>query len=452
MFYRTGRTRSNTLQLAIILLAAASAGATGIIDRAQEIAEHLRSQEFSAEGFEVIELFRAETTEDLEAAITNGYPMPWLAEILEDEAIPEEDRYWLDCRMRSIFAQDLHVFFDRDGNRISVEADFIIPGEDYWREHLMVNPLGESDVPANLRPTTIYADPGYILDRFGNQVGELAEVFRSVTMSRDASIAAVISGGEREPLACFMYPDGTFREVPLPQQGRFQSVVSANGEVIAFECVSPVGTRDPVTFEPTGVVGEAFFYDPNGNLLNRVSPPAIFSGFERCKLSSDGRYFCGGLSTGELFLTNSLSGYTGELIPVSEGGLGRGVFNFSPDGDYICGGGHSSGVINNLSNSTLTWESNSRNNNYDLTRLRCSNGAECIANVTRHGPYTDCYFELEVFIDDQLIFRSIAEERYNEETIVSPNGYFLLSQKDDVKTGDSAIPTVIRHIKREDSE
>ena len=450
MFYRTGRTSSNTLQLAIMLLAATSAGATGIMDRVQEIAEHLRSQEFTAEGFQVIELFRAETTEDLEAAVSYGYPMPWLEEILSDETIPEEDRYWLDCRMRSIFAQDLHLFFDQDGNRISVEADFIIPGEDYWREHLMVNPPGDSDVSANLRPTTIYADPGYILDRFGNQVGELAEVFRFVSMSRDASIAAVISGGRN---ACFMYPDGSFREIPLPRPGGYESVVSANGEVIAFECVSPSGTRDPYTLEPTGITGEVYFFNPSGNLIGNADPYSIIGADERGKLSSDGRLFCDKLSTGELLLCQTGMDNQSSLVEMTEGGRGRSSFEFSPDGEFLCAAGFSIGLVVNLSTNQCIWESmNIFQAVNDMSRINCSNGAECIACVTSHGPYTECYFELEVFIDNQLIYRNVAEESYNEETVVSPNGHFLLSQRDDVKTGDSGIPTVIRQISRGDSE
>lgn len=85
----------------------------------------------AAKNIEVIEIFRAETTEELEASITNGYPMPWLEEILNDESIHEEDRYWLDCRVRAIIAIDLHTFFDIEGNPITFEADWIMPGEHY---------------------------------------------------------------------------------------------------------------------------------------------------------------------------------------------------------------------------------------------------------------------------------------------------------------------------------
>ena len=51
---------------------------------------------------EVAELFPGRTLEELEAALVDGYPMPWLAEVLADSTIPEDDRYWLDCRMRAV--------------------------------------------------------------------------------------------------------------------------------------------------------------------------------------------------------------------------------------------------------------------------------------------------------------------------------------------------------------
>lgn len=448
-----------TMQTATVLIIAASANAAGIMDTAQVITEHLWMQEYipdfpeeviplsDYEDYEVVELFRAETIDELEAAITDGYPMPWLEEILRDESIPWEDRYWLDCRMRSIFAQDLHLFFDRDGNRIEMEADFIIPGEDYWREHLMINPPGESDLPRELRPSTFYADPGIILDRFGNRVGELAEVFRSVTMSRDASIAAVISGSN----ACFMYPDGSFREIELPLPGGYKSIVSANGEVIAFECTDPSGTRDPYTLEPTGVTGEVYFFDPSGNLIGSADPYSILSPGERAKLSSDGRYFCDNLSTGELFLCHTTTDNQYTLLEKSEGGWGRTSFHFSPDGKLLCTAGFSTGIVIDLDHDLTIWESSTAYlNEYEMSRIACSNEAVCIASVTRRGVNPDYTYELEVYASDKLIFQNTSEGRYNEEAIVSPNGHFVLSQKDDIMIAESGIPTVIRQIRGEE--
>jgi hypothetical protein len=111
---------------------------------------------------QVTELFRAETPEDLEVALVDGYPMPWLAEVLADSTIPEEDRYWLDCRMRVAIAQELHLFFDLEGNRVEVEAEWIAPGEDYWRENMMVNLLEEGEAEEEQR-TPMFRSGGHAL-------------------------------------------------------------------------------------------------------------------------------------------------------------------------------------------------------------------------------------------------------------------------------------------------
>ncbi|MFO8184256.1 MAG: hypothetical protein R6U39_08790, partial [Candidatus Aegiribacteria sp.] len=105
--------------------------------------ERIQQQEIDNSNVEVIELLRIESPEELEAELTDGYPMPWLEEILNDESIPEEDRYWLDCRIRAHIARHLHRFYDRNGNPVEIEAEWISPGEHYWQEHMMVNPVGE---------------------------------------------------------------------------------------------------------------------------------------------------------------------------------------------------------------------------------------------------------------------------------------------------------------------
>ncbi|MBD3277973.1 MAG: hypothetical protein GF388_06725, partial [Candidatus Aegiribacteria sp.] len=140
-------------------------------------------------SLEAVEVFWAETPEELEALLVDGYPMPWLEELLNDESIPEEDRYWLDCRMRAAIARDLHTFFDRDGNPVHIECDYMHPGEDYWREHFIVNPEGESiqyDSPD--LPKDITDQPGYIVNLYGERVGELALSRSRVWLARDASV------------------------------------------------------------------------------------------------------------------------------------------------------------------------------------------------------------------------------------------------------------------------
>ncbi len=441
----------------VVCLLASSLNASGVFDILESLAERAQETVLTSE-VEVVELFQAQTPEELEAALTDGYPMPWLEEILSDESIPEEDRYWLDCRMRAVIAQDLHLFYDREGYPIHVEADYIGPGEDYWREHLMVNPLGRTDVADEYRPTRAFGEPGYILDLYGDRVGELAEVHRFVSLSRDASIAAVVSGGRTldrpfESIACFMYPDGSFKEVPFDRNGDYEAIVSSNGEVVAFQCVTPVGMHDPQTYERTGVVGDVYVFDPDGNLIHSVSPPVIFSSGERGKISSTGRFICDKLSTGELFLIDCATDYSTRLISMSVDGRGRTSFNYSPEGDYLCTGGFSTGLVIELETCETVWvSSNEFVGINDNVRIHCSNGAGCIASTTRHGDNPDYYYELEVYLDNELVYSDTAEGRYHEETVVSPNGYFLLTRENDFRIRNTSLPTIIRQIRREGSD
>jgi uncharacterized membrane protein YjgN (DUF898 family) len=72
----------------LMVIVAAQVTASGVYDIIESLAERAEEASVSSE-VEVVELFHAETTEELEASLTDGYPMPWLEEILNDESIPE---------------------------------------------------------------------------------------------------------------------------------------------------------------------------------------------------------------------------------------------------------------------------------------------------------------------------------------------------------------------------
>ena len=208
----------------LIILLASSLTASGLDEIIESLAERVEESSVSSE-VEVVELFHAESPEELEASLTDGYPMPWLEEILNDERIPEEDRYWLDCRMRAHIAKYLHRFYDRDGNPIEIEAEWISPGEHYWQEHLMVNPVGEDygwEPPEGLPRFT--GQPGTIMNLYGEQTGDMALTQLGVIMSRDGSIGvlntATMNWTAELPIpiqeyACLMYDDGTFKEIEV---------------------------------------------------------------------------------------------------------------------------------------------------------------------------------------------------------------------------------------------
>ena len=204
----TKERRTGILQIVMLLVVAASVNAGGFMDTARAITEQLWEHRYipdsglptvplsEYEEFDVVELFRAETIEDLEAAISDGYPMPWLEETLKDESIPWEDRYWLDCRIRAFFAQEMHTFFNRKGNPVTIEADWIRYGESYWQEHFIVNPIGEHlGTEINLE-TGLWGESGFVYNRFGEITGRLALCEKYMQLSRDGKTGILIHRGE----------------------------------------------------------------------------------------------------------------------------------------------------------------------------------------------------------------------------------------------------------------
>jgi hypothetical protein len=235
---------------------------------------------------EVIELFRAETPEDLEAALVDGYPMPWLAEILADTTIPEEDRYWLDCRMRAVIAQDLHLFFDRDGNPVSIDAAWIAPGEDYWRECFLVSDSGSTDEGNHPSVTAgVSMTPGIVVNRFGETIGKIPFCHPAVLLSRDGSVGVTPTGGVgrrsryQDCYACFQYPDSGFVETPIDALDGLDYALSADGSRAVFTCrLAQSSTEDNVIW----------VLDRNGTVLWTRALPTTPLPASRPAISVDG--------------------------------------------------------------------------------------------------------------------------------------------------------------------
>lgn len=427
---------------------------------------------------QVVELFRAETPEELEAALVDGYPMPWLAEILADSTISEEDRYWLDCRMRAAIAQDLHLFYDRDGNPVQVEAEWIAPGEEYWREHMMVNLLEEgeaeeeqrtpmSDLEGMLfeaeshlhtpvyspdRPAMMSSDPGLIYNLYGEQVGELAVVNNEVVLSRDATIGAVQSGGnealeheQRQPYACFLYPDGSFLEIPFDSLGRYRAAVSEDGSRIAFVCTRHAWS-DPhaamIAYNnspPDDVIIDAYVFNRDGSLLSRIHPEDVVTNYNEPGMSPTGGMLCVATRGGIGILDCDQGRYRCTIEPLDSG---RNLNNFysSPDGSILCAAGYSPAFVIDLKTLGILWVQPDENWDTLQSVVTCSRGARVIALTSMIGSYSGDYsFHHDVFLESkELIYSGEGYGRGHEEMIVSPDGSFLLTRKT-----DGSLPTSI---------
>ena len=296
MFYNKGSIYSVALQTAIILALAASASAIGIMNTAQEITEHLWEQEYIPDSglptvphteyddFDVVEIFRAETIDDLESAIVDGYPMPWLEEVLKDESIPWEDRYWLNCRMRGVIAENLHIFFGTDGSSIEVPCDWMSAGEKYWRETFIVNPVGDAPETLTEDMPRAYRESGVLVDLYGVKIGNIAIADSLVRLSRDGRLGVAITGWrnvryrdtyDEELFFCLLYPDGSFSEIPLEEQflsNGSQYNVSQDGSMAVLAVSDYQGNNQLRIFDKNGELDSSL---PIDGILEPRSYPIL---------------------------------------------------------------------------------------------------------------------------------------------------------------------------------
>lgn len=256
----------------------------------------------SAEELAPFTLHAWGSPEELESLLAGGYPTPEIRATLEDASIPEEDRYWLDCRMRSLIAQMLHRFYDREGNVIEVEAEWITPGEKYWQEVMVVplpvvredspssddesggvlfaQHLGDTRYRAEGPTVAVHIPTGHLINLYGEQVGQLAIASQRPSCSRDASITVQRTGTGRNfsitstgssLFFCFLYPDGSYREVDVPAMypwafNNGHSVVSQDGSISAWHIFSPREPRQSYIL----------VYDMWGNPLESYELPQSF--------------------------------------------------------------------------------------------------------------------------------------------------------------------------------
>jgi len=441
----TGMRRTGILQIVMLLTVAASVNAGGIMDTARSITEHLWEQEYIPDSgqptvplseydeFDVVELFRAETIEDLETAMTDGYPMPWLEEILKDESIPWEDRYWLDRRVRAAIAQNTHTFFSATGEPVLVDADDVFPGEYYWREHLIIDPVGRSTTVNETGPVQPLEnnplDSGEILNPYGRKVGTLAIVWNGMSLSRDASIGLFVTGRTGELVsygyqhyACLLYPDGTFNEIPFEDTGAYGGTLSADGNVLAF-------------FRQGGPsTGSSFIevMDREGHFLRRIPFDGWFEHMLKPPISADGRYAsCILINPGAHSAVFDLE--NGELIHVTEHtGTDRNTTHcsFSPDNNFISIGGTTRGrVISLFDGLEYAYpETAPRDNSYDRTNVSCSSNRILTAiTIARSAESqlqsTHCVLYTR---DDACVSFELNSEVGVIAPEFSPNGYFVL--------------------------
>ncbi|MBD3276797.1 MAG: hypothetical protein GF388_00705 [Candidatus Aegiribacteria sp.] len=389
------------------------------------IAYSVLAQDENSGSIEVVEVFWAETPEELEASLTDGYPMPWLEEILNDESIPEEDRYWLDCRVRAVIAQDLHLFFNEEGNPIRFEAGYILPGEDYWRECFIINLPGNE--LADNSPVGRWAGKGLVVDHFGNVIGEIAISNSDSKLSRDGTVGVTQSGIQSSNFGpglmnlCFFYPDGSFREFPIHHY-TFHETVSQSGELVVASCIDRSRSEEKIH--------KLYVFDGDANLLwertLEYSPP---SGLISPAISPDDRYIAVQMHQHSNKAVILLDSYTGRELQ-NWNGISGSHLRFSPDGNYLCMVGSGAGIIVNCETGEEIWSRNTElMNNIDariqstcIIDLYCTNNAQIVYWSAKQAGNTLMWTQV------QNRWSSRVYEMYTNVPSFSPNGYIALGQ------------------------
>ncbi len=445
-----------TLQAGILLLLASTANSTGLIDRMHSLAEQAWEDEYipdsgipaipltEYENFEVTELFRAVTIEELEAAITDGYPMPWLEETLKDESIPWEDRYWLDRRVRAAIAQNTHTFFNPAGNPVHIEADAVFPGELYWREHMIVDPAGWN-APDNLsRPTNLHTwDIGHLLNSFGNRIGEIALAIPiAVSISRDASVGVVPSGGnnwdhpDRQPYACFLSPDGFFREIPLSNIGTYDVELYDDATLAAFSFTEDrIRTHE----EPIQYNVNVELFTGSGDFIQTVNTQLNLHYSKKGVITQDGHFLCHKAEGGNICLVNCETGESTMLEkPVWDQNTFR--FRFSSNGSNLALSGNTTDRIFDLeTDEQIVLPFNALRNNFSsYSSYACVSNIGITSSITHLGDEASYHRYLSLEKDNTIFYSEemlASIHTYPLEAEFSPNGLFLITNPQDAAYG-----------------
>ena len=385
------------------------------------------AEEQTASNIKVVEIFHVETSEELEASLTDGYPMPWLAEILNDESIPEEDRYWLDCRVRAEIAQDLHLFFNEDGNPVHYEADRIRSGENYWRECFIVNLPGIDNQVAD-PPEGHWAGIGLLVDRYGNEIGEIAITNYDAKLARDGSVGVTISGIQSSAAGmpgllnlCFFYPDRSFSEFPIHHY-RVNKSVSQSGNLVVASCIDRGRNERKIH--------RLYVFDCDMNLLfEKILELRPNNGSSSIAISPDDEYIA--VATLDLqsgsYPIMLFDAETCEELHNWDLTIGNSL-NFSPDSRFLCIAGGGAGAVVDCESGEVIWSRFLEDADYSpeieqVRSLYCTNNAEIIYWCAKKISPTE-YWTMMTERNDHTII----DIQATGSPAISPSGLIYVAQ------------------------
>ena len=396
----------------------------------------------TASSLSVEEVFSVETPEEFESALTDGYPMQWLAEILEDESIPEEDRYWLDCRVRAVIARELHLFYDRDGEPVHVAAEGgIRNGEAYWREVFIVEPENinrgvnryNEIVPELEAPYYFWRSPGYLVNRFGEKIGEIATSDLKIYLSRNGELGVYTSANRMTAVnpshVYFLNSSGDVNDVPIgPILSGMRSLCMADdGSFALVACTGSGSTwtrnRDQgmdLDYPDDKVMMHIF--TGTGDL---IYARGMLKGPTNNQISPDMRYI-GYATTDETYL---LDAATGETIYTWEHYGGCYPY-FTRNSRYLCVPAVGGAKIFDCETGEVAFKMPESDLPYSQDYHHGMSASNDLSVITGDRilriPFEEIKYFHEIFINGEL-YSSEPMNGYRIQE-VSPNGYFIDKQ------------------------
>jgi hypothetical protein len=370
--------------------------------------------------------------------------MPWLAEILADTTIPEEDRYWLDCRMRAVIAHERCTFFGRDGMAVRMKAAWVIPCGQYFLESFLIGLVPEDTSSTSSSVRDDETPQGLYLDRFGEALGAVAHPSTRLRVSRDASVAAGASYQESSDVSehtsfALFFPDGTILNTGIP-------IITGDWTVSEDGSLALLVTRR----EQADQLSLAQALDEHGNALWQIQLEKPPVGTAPPVISLDGR-FCA-------FVTWSGRDYTAAVYNTQDGSLIGSwdvvciMLSFSFNGRYLFYSGWDSGTVD-LETGEIIWSSSMANLSelaFDrLLYLVSCNDSSVYGAVAEKRLGSEYLYTAYIF---DTYGHVLASDPVNGRIDISPNGAYTLTHAGNLSEPGTIAPIIVRAVRASGAE
>lgn len=350
--------------------------------------------------------------------------------------------------MRAAIAIDLQTFFDEDGNRLVYDADWIMPGERYWRETFVLSPDGDQLVTHPVETGgELRGEIGRLVDCRGELIGETALTARGFISSRDGSIWASslcrVNGDYRLVL---LYSDGSYFVSPEEMEYGLCGV-SQSGDYVVLAAWGDNGSD-----RPEGVQSRVILMNKNGSIIWETELEMIPVGNSAPVISPNDDY-CAVVTQ-----ASSAEDRLNLLLQVFDMETGQELWRlenpttnrvtFSSDGNtlYIPGNRSESFALSLLTAEQVWSDRRISTDAFEIGSiqfLKGSNDAEILTAVICPDSSVPEEWFVSLLSNTGTV---LAIDEATRSMSVSPNGYLVVSDNFHSSNEGISLPLVIRRI------